>query len=376
MSCLSRYLLRQTLIPLVMFTLVLSVIVWLTQSLQMLDLVINRHQSAGTFLLVTIYILPSLLAVIIPFATFCATLYALHRLSTDSELIIMWSAGVSTWTVVRPVLFVAAGAALTTLIINLYLMPAGYRAMKDMVYEIRADIATSLIRDGAFTNPSKGLTVYNRETLKSGELRGLLVHVSHKSEGPTTYLAERGRFLNTKDGPRLIMANGSVQQLSKDHKLSLLFFDEYILDLSPYTARAHAIQRDLSERYLHELFRPDMKKSWVRKNIHRLYAEGHNRLASPLYNFSLVMIALVSLLKAGFSRHGYTLRITLALTLGLVVRLIGFGLQSLASQAPVMAIYMYVFPLAVIAICAYMLQDQTVSKQRHINRSVMAAQGS
>jgi len=359
-----------------MFTLVLSVIVWLTQSLQMLDLVINRHQSAGTFLLVTIYILPSLLAVIIPFATFCATLYALHRLSTDSELIIMWSAGVSTWTVVRPVLFVAAGAALTTLIINLYLMPAGYRAMKDMVYEIRADIATSLIRDGAFTNPSKGLTVYNRETLKSGELRGLLVHVSHKSEGPTTYLAERGKFLNTKDGPRLIMANGSVQQLSKDHKLSLLFFDEYILDLSPYTARAHAIQRDLSERYLHELFRPDMKKSWVRKNIHRLYAEGHNRLASPLYNFSLVMIALVSLLKAGFSRHGYTLRITLALMLGLVVRLIGFGLQSLASQAPVMAIYMYVFPLAVIAICAYMLQDQTVSKQRHINRSVMAAQGS
>ncbi len=375
MSSLSKYLLRQTLIPLLIFILVLAAIVWLTQSLQMLDLVVNRHQSAGTFFLVTLYIFPSLLTVIIPFATFCATLYALHRLSIDSELVILWSAGVSIWAIARPILLVAAGAALITLILNLYLMPAGYRAMKDMVYEIRADLATSLIRDGSFTNPSKGLTVYNRETLKTGELRGLLVHVNKESEDPTTYLAEKGQFMNTSEGPRLIMEKGSIQQLSTDGKLSLLFFDEYILDLAPYSESTKAILRDLSERYLHELFRPDMKKAWVRKNINRLYAEGHNRLVSPLYNFSLVMIALCAIIKAGFSRHGYSLRITLALALGLMVRLTGFGLQSLASQSPIMAIYMYVFPLAVIAICTMLLRDQTSPKPWSNRKTVIAAQG-
>ncbi len=375
MSSLSKYLLRQTLIPLMVFILVLAAIVWLTQSLQMLDLVINRHQSAGTFFLVTLYIFPSLLTVIIPFATFCASLYALHRLSIDSELVIFWSAGVSVWAIARPILLVATGAALTTLIINLYLMPAGYRAMKDMVYEIRADIATSLIRDGAFTNPSEGLTVYNRETLSTGELRGLLVHVNKETEDPTTYLAERGQFVNTTDGPRLIMANGSIQQLSKDEKLSLLFFDEYVLDLAPYSEGARTILRDLSERYLHELFRPDMTQAWVRKNINRLYAEGHNRLASPLYNFSLVMIAFYAIIKAGFSRHGYAVRITLALAIGLLVRLIGFGLQSLASQSPIMAVHMYTFPLVVIVICAFLLRDQASSVLWRGRGTVFQTQG-
>jgi len=375
MNSVSKYLLRQTLIPLALFILVLAAIVWLSQSLQMLDLVINRHQSAGTFFLVTLYIFPSLLTVIIPFATFCATLYALHRLSEDSELIIFWSAGMSMWAIARPILLVAAGAALITLILNLYLMPAGYRAMKDMVYEIRADLATSLIRDGSFTNPSKGLTVYNRETLDSGELHGLLVHVNKKSEDPTTYLAEQGRFLNTTDGPRLIMVNGSIQQVSKDNKLSLLFFDEYILDLTPYSEGARAILRDLSERYLHELFQPDMTKTWVKENIGRLHAEGHNRLASPLYNFSLVMIALFAIVRAGFGRHGNALRITLALAIGLMVRLIGFGLQSLASQSPVMAIYMYAFPLAVIAICAVLLRDKAPTKSLRSHHQLLDAHG-
>ncbi len=358
MTSLSKYLVRQTLGPLILFVLVLTLIVWLTQSLQMLDLVINRRQSAATFFMLTLYVLPSLLAIIIPFATFCATLYALHRLSTDSELMVMWSAGSSPWSLAGPILTIGLGAALATLVLNLYLMPAGYRAMKDKVYEIRGDIATAMIRDGAFTNPSPGLTVYNRATHRDGELHGLLVHDTTNSKRPTTYLAELGRFVRTPAGPRLIMVNGNIQQISENGELSLLYFDRYTLDLTQYGQQQGTILRELSERYLHELLWPDLSQQWDRKNINRLHAEGHNRLASPLYNLALVALALVAIMKAGFNRQGYAIRIGLALAAGLVIRLAGFGLQSLASQNPSLILYMYLFPVTVLAVCLFLLADQ------------------
>ena len=47
---LSLYVLRQLVGPVVMLTCLLTSVVWLVSSLQFLDLVINRGQSAPTFL--------------------------------------------------------------------------------------------------------------------------------------------------------------------------------------------------------------------------------------------------------------------------------------------------------------------------------------
>ena len=46
MRKLSFYILRQILGPFLLFTLLLTLVVWMTQSLRLLDLVINRGQSA------------------------------------------------------------------------------------------------------------------------------------------------------------------------------------------------------------------------------------------------------------------------------------------------------------------------------------------
>ena len=88
------YLLRQTLGPFLLFTLLLTLVVWMTQSLRLLDLVINGGQSASTFAYLTLLMVPNLLVIIVPIALFGAALYTLNRLNTESELVVMWSAGV------------------------------------------------------------------------------------------------------------------------------------------------------------------------------------------------------------------------------------------------------------------------------------------
>ena len=60
MPRLSFYVLKQLAGPTALFTLLLTAVIWLTQSLHLLDLVINRGQSAPTFLYLTLLLLPSL----------------------------------------------------------------------------------------------------------------------------------------------------------------------------------------------------------------------------------------------------------------------------------------------------------------------------
>jgi lipopolysaccharide export system permease protein len=74
MSRLSFYVLKQLIGPIALFAFLMTCVVWLTQSLRLLDLVINRGQSAPTFVYLTILILPSLLILILPIAFFFGAL--------------------------------------------------------------------------------------------------------------------------------------------------------------------------------------------------------------------------------------------------------------------------------------------------------------
>jgi len=351
-----QYLLKQTAGPLVFFTCLLTGLVWLTQSLQMLDLIVNRGQSAVTFLHLSLLILPSLLAVILPIALFAAVLLALHRLQSDSELVVMFAAGLSKMRLVIPVIALACATMAANYAVNLYLMPAGYRTMKDRVYEIRGDLAAGLVREGRFSAPMDGLTVYIREAPPGGDLRGIMVHDNRDPKQPTTYMAERGVLITTDEGPRLVMSEGIIHWMAnRDGRLTVLDFDKYTFDLSQYAQPRKAHNRDMSERFLPELFKPDLTKKYDRKNKDELLAEGHNRLASPLYNIAFALVAFVAVAGGTFSRRGYAKRIGLAIAAVLLIRLGGFGVQSVAVDSPELNLLQYLLPVLTAAVCLYLL---------------------
>src|ERR1044072_1132467 len=94
--------------PTMLFTFLLTAVIWLTQALRLLDLVINRGQSAPTFVYLTVLILPTLLVIIPPIAVFARTLFALYKLNADSELVVMSAAGFSKAQIALPVFMAAA----------------------------------------------------------------------------------------------------------------------------------------------------------------------------------------------------------------------------------------------------------------------------
>lgn len=351
------YILRQITGPFLLFALLLTLVVWMTQSLRMLDLVINRGQSAVIFAYLTMLIVPSLLVVIAPIAFFGAALYALNKLNSDSELVVMWSAGISRFQMALPLLAASALVMGITYSCSLYLMPLGQRTMKDKVFDIRADIGAAILQEGAFTTPSEGLTVFIRELAPDGEIRGILVHDNREPKRPITYLAESGVLAQTQEGPRLIMQNGNIEQTELGGaRLSVLKFDRDVLDLDQYAGPQRATDRDTSERYLYELLHPPAEAGdSVRRGVY--FAEAHNRLSAPLYCIAFALIALAATAKGRMARASYALRLSGAALLGAAFRLVGYAAQGFAAKSPQFIIVLYLLPLLGLVVASAALAD-------------------
>ena len=89
MTGVTRYLVTRLFGATLFITFAVTGVVWLSQSLRFIDLIINRGLSVVTFLELTLLLLPTFLAVIVPLALFCAVMYTYHRLTVDSELVVL-----------------------------------------------------------------------------------------------------------------------------------------------------------------------------------------------------------------------------------------------------------------------------------------------
>src|SRR5258707_6125166 len=75
MSWITRYILRQTLAPMIFVAVCFTAAVWLLQSLRLIDLIVNRGLSAGLFADLSLLLLPRLVDVGFSVAVFISLLF-------------------------------------------------------------------------------------------------------------------------------------------------------------------------------------------------------------------------------------------------------------------------------------------------------------
>lgn len=346
MTHLQRYFFQQVFWPLVVATAALTGLALLTQSLSSISLLVDENRGAFLFFYVTILALPQLLSLVLPIALFIAIIYALHRLHTESELVVASASGLSRWGVMTPAIRLTALAVLAHLFINLWAQPYAYREMRRTLHEARADLAATLVQPGEFVQPSSDMTLYVQSVGGGGQLNGLMIEDARDPDQPVVYMAETGRLVQSQDAPSIVLENGNIQQLEEDGRLSYLDFDSYPFDLSRYVETEGELIYKLSDRYLHELFFVNPGDHWERSNQDAMRAEGHARLAMPLHDVAIALIAILALIGGDFSRTGYGRRIWIAAAAALTVRLLGFAVQSASAEAPLLNIFQYLLPLA------------------------------
>jgi lipopolysaccharide export system permease protein len=346
MRLIDRYVFRQFLGPTLLATAALIALAVLSQSLSALGVVVDERQSLAVFAKVIVLAMPQLIVLILPVGVLIGGLVALNRLHTDQEIVICHGAGLSRGRIMAPGFELAGGMVIVSLALSLWVQPLCYRALRDTLDAVRADLAASLIKPGHFTHPAAGVTVYAQTVDDDGSIHNLFINRVTKAGRDITVTAREGRFERRGGAPMLVMRHGANQEFSATGILNYLSFDEYVFDLSPVLALGPHERYKLSDRYPRELFFPDPADPWARANVDRLTAEGHARIAGSLYNIAFIAMAFAGVIGGAYSRLGYGGRIAAVAGAALLTRTLGFAAEAAAAKSPVFNLIQYGVPMA------------------------------
>ena len=374
MKLLQKYFLRQALTPLLLSLGALSLLALLTQSLSTIDLIIENRQSAATFLYITVLALPQLFGIIMPLAVFMAMLFALNRLNVDSELVVTKASGFSPWQIASPALRIASFALIAHLLINLFVQPYSFRQMRKALLEVRTDVASRMVRAGEFSTPTPGMTVYASEILPSGRMRDVLIYDERSADTPITYTAHEGQISSANGRTHFTLYNGNMHFIKEDGLMDMTDFKSNTYDLTDILAVDPVLRLKTSDRYLFELFNADPTDHDYFRRFKEYKAEGHARLAAPLYNIALVLLALAFLIRGEHQKLGYGRRIAVAAALGFAIRLSGFAIASAAEKDSGLNIVQYAIPIVFSLLAIWYLlhkrRAQTIFRRRAKRRLI------
>ena len=355
MNYITRYMLKQVVGVTIFVTVILSFAIWLTQSLRLVDLIINRGLPLSTFAYLAILLLPRFLVIVLPIAVFCAIIFTYSRLTSDSEIVVLRAAGMSQLSIAKPGLIAGAFASVVMAILYLYLLPTSDREFKDLQFAIRHDYSSILLQEGVFNTLGENITVFVRERNALGELRGILVHDSRNPDREVTMMAERGALVQAENGPRVILVNGNRQHFDRDKgELSLLYFDQYVVEIAEQQGSTDVRWRDPREHYLPELLFPG-KVPGGPEFRKKLIAEGHLRITGIFLPFTYAAIGLAMLMSAPFNRRGQV-RITVVAVI--VVSAIAIGhisFHTLAGKYLELIPGLYIIAIAPLLTALYVL---------------------
>jgi lipopolysaccharide export system permease protein len=313
MNGFTKYVFKQLLVGMILVTAGLTCVIWLTQSLKFVEMIVNRGLTSGIFVYLTMLLLPNFLTVVMPIALFIVTVFIYSRMITDRELVVMRAAGLSQNALAKPGLILALIVVAFGYLINIYLLPHSQRMFKDLQWNIRYSYTHVMLQEGSFNQASKDITVYIRERSSDGQLHGILVRDVRNKKQPYTLLAERGAMLEGKKGTRVVMYNGNRQEVDpQTHQFSILYFDRYIFEMEHDAATVDSRFREARERTIYELFNLDEDPNIGPKDVGKFTVEGHKRLISPISALGYAIVALSILISGSYSRRTQSRHVVLA----------------------------------------------------------------
>ena len=292
------YIIREILPPFFISLLVFTFILLMAKVLELTELVVVRGVSATTIFSLVGLSLPYFFSLTIPMATLLAVLLAFLRLSGDSEITVMKSAGIGLYQLLPPVILFCLWTYLVTSFLTLYLVPAANASFRNQLLALakaRADVG---IKERVFNDNFGEMVLYvNHIPLDSDMMEDLFIKDERDQEMPSVIVASRGRIAMDTNRRALIfqLFNGVIDRVNRETQTTeTITFRRYEvkLDLGIQGIRGAVLSRDQYELPLDELWTAayDLKE---KNDLHytSYFIEAHRRLSLP---FACVVLGLVA----------------------------------------------------------------------------------
>ncbi len=335
MRILDKYVLKQILVSFILVLVSMTVLVWLTQSLRMIDMIVTKGVSVGVFLKMTMLVLPNFMQILSPLALFAVTLFTFIRMQSDKEVMVMQAVGMSSADIMRPVLVIAGMLTVLGYAFSIFVIPMANTNLREMQWKIRNDLSHLLLQEGQFNSFKNGLTLYVKERSPDGHVTGVFAYEAAKKDKNSIAIlaAKSGTVFQEPDGVRVIFNAGTRHEYNPETKqFSILKFDKYTMSFSDKNQAGVGRSTDVRELSVPQLWRAEPGAPEQMKNYRKAKVELGKRFLQPIYNFTFVFLAMFGILSGYYSRRGQVGRINLVVGAALVVQSAALAFDNMAGK--------------------------------------------
>lgn len=228
------YLLSEMLPAFLLGIVIFVSILLMFQALRLTEFVLVHGIKITTLLDIIGYMSISFLPILLPMSLLFAILMTYNRLSTESEIIAMKSAGISGWYLLTPAVLLAAMIFICSAQTAFYMAPWGNRQFELLISQLGNTKAAASIKEGSFSEGFFDLVVYaNKVDSNSGKMENLFIY-DEKESSPITIIAPRGQLIPDLENPGhsilLRLFDGEIHRSGKNH--TIINFSAYDVSLN------------------------------------------------------------------------------------------------------------------------------------------------
>src|SRR5947208_3368672 len=201
-----RYILT-TILPYALAALVLLTgVLFIQQTGRYFETIFREVMPASFVYGLALALLPTVLIFTLPAAVLCGTIIGLGRMSSDSELIVMRAAGISTWRTLWPALAIGVLATLASGYLNLVEAPRAQRDIKSVAVRTALYKLDSPVEPRTFTNDFPGYVIYVRDgDTAKGQWGRIFIQSVQADHSTDLITARTGRIDSSSEKSELVL---------------------------------------------------------------------------------------------------------------------------------------------------------------------------
>ena len=285
-----------------------SVIVWVFQAVNYLDIMVEDGRNYQVYFKYTMLSLPKIISKIFPFAIFISFFYIISKYENKNELIIFWTHGITKLQVINFFLKASLALLLFHIIFISFLVPFTQDKARSIIRESNINFFDSLLTPKTFNDVIKGVTIYTDEKRADGSLKNIFIKKTNNDSEFEITFSQTGEIKNLNNNQILVLYDGKNIKGNKTN-LDSFSFSKSDFNLSNLETNATTYKKT-QENSTFELINcylalEDRKKKKVNKfnvencssdNLSNIFGELYKRFIIPLYIPILILVSLILIL--------------------------------------------------------------------------------
>jgi len=214
----------------------LSIIIWVIQSVNYLDLVIEDGHGLDIYFKYSLMNFPKIFSKILPLIFFFTLFYKILEYEKKNELLIFWTFGVSKAQFVNILISFSLIIFFVQVLLGGFVKPLSQNKARSFIIDSNIDFFPSLVRQGQFIDVISGLTIFIEKKTAKNQFHNILITEELNNGQKKIIYAKKGSLVSNSKEKKFYMTNGNIVD-QNNNKSTFIQFDELNFNLAKYGSK-------------------------------------------------------------------------------------------------------------------------------------------